>query len=65
MGLWKLANCQYYSDTHADYNIHCGRKVHQLHQLLEGMFHNDPWELIVTFLNDIEGQEKSLDLIDE
>jgi len=39
--------------------------VDLLHQLLKGLFKDHSWEWIVSFLIDIYGQEKGLDLIDE
>ena len=39
--------------------------VDRLHQLLKGLFKDHTWEWIVSFLKDIYGQEKGLDLIDE
>ena len=39
--------------------------VDRLHQLLKGLFKDHTWEWMVSFLKDIYGQEKGLDLIDE
>ena len=39
--------------------------VDRLHQLLKGLFKDYTWEWIVSFLKDIYGLEKSLDLRDE
>jgi hypothetical protein len=39
--------------------------VDRLHQLLKGLFKHPTWEWIISFLKDIYGEEKGLDLIDE
>jgi len=65
VGLWKIANCQNFADAHAGCNIYCLMNVDWLHQLLKGLFKDHTWEWIVSFLEDIYGQEKGLDLIDE
>jgi len=39
--------------------------VDRLHQLLKGLFKDHTWEWIVSFLKDIYGQGKGLNLIDE
>jgi hypothetical protein len=39
--------------------------VDRLHQLLKGFCNDHTWEWIVSFLEDIYGQEKGFDLIDE
>ena len=63
--LWKFANCPNFADAHAGCNIYSCMNVDRLHQLLKGLFKDHTWEWIVSFLKDIYGQEKGLDLIDE
>jgi len=63
--LWKFACCPHLPDAHAGCNIYSCMNVDWLHQLLKGLFKDHTWEWIVSFLKDIYGQEKSLDLIDE
>jgi len=65
VGLWKFADCPNFADAHAGCNIYSCMNVDRLHQLLKGLFKDHTWEWIVSFLKDIYGQEKGLDLIDE
>jgi hypothetical protein len=65
VGLWKFADCPNFANAHAGFNIYSCMNVDWLHQLLKGLFKDHTWEWIVSFLKDIYGQEKGLDLIDE
>jgi len=63
--MWKFADCPNFADAHAGCNIVSCMNVDQLHQLRKGLIKDHTWEWIVSFLKDIYGQEKGLDLIDE
>jgi hypothetical protein len=65
LGLSKFADCPNFADAHAGCNIYSCMNVDWLHQLPKGLFKDHTWEWIVSFLKDIYGQEKGLDLIDE
>ena len=65
VGLWKFADCPNFADAHAGCNIYSCMNVDHLHQLLKGLFIDPNWEWIVSFLKDIYGHKKGLDLIDE
>jgi len=65
VGLWKFADCPNFADVHAGCNIYSGMNVDWLHQILKGLFQDHTCECIVSFLKNIYGQEKGLDLIVE
>jgi hypothetical protein len=65
VGLWKFADFPNFADAHADCDIYSCMNVDLLHLLLKGLFKDHTWEWIVSFLKDINGQEKDLDVIDE
>jgi len=65
MGQWKFADCLNFANAHAGCNIYSCMNVDRLHQLLKGLYKDPTWEWIVSFLKDIYGQEKGLDLMDE
>jgi len=65
VGLWKFADCPNFADAPAGCNIYSCMNVDRLHQLLKGLLKDHTWEWIVSFLKDIYGQEKGLDLIEE
>jgi len=63
--LWKFADYPNFADAHVGCNIYSCMNVDRLHQLLKALFKDHTREWIVSFLKDIDGQEKGLDLIDE
>jgi hypothetical protein len=65
VGLWKFADYSNFADAHAGCNIYSFLILDWLHQLLKSSFRVHTGEWIVSFLKDIYGQEKGLDLIDE
>jgi hypothetical protein len=65
VGLWKFADCPNFADAHSGSNIYSCMHVDRLHQLLKGLCKYHTWEWIVSFLKDIYGQERDLDLTDE
>jgi hypothetical protein len=54
-----------FTNAHAGCIIYSCMIVDRLHQLPKVLFTHHTWEWIVSFLKDIYGQEKGLDLIDE
>jgi hypothetical protein len=65
VALWKFADCAHFADAHAGCNIYSCMNVDWLHQLLKGLCKDHTWEWIVSFLKEMYGKEKGLDLIDE
>jgi hypothetical protein len=65
VGLWKFADCPNFANAHSGSNIYSCMNVDRLHQLLKGLCKYHAWEWIVSFLKDIYGQERDLDLTDE
>ena len=60
-----FADCPHFADALPGCNIYSCVNVDWLRQLLNGLFNDHTWEWIVSFLKDIYGQEKSLDLRDD
>jgi len=69
-GCWEgegvaFANIPKFANAHAGYNIYRLMNVDRLHQLLECLFKEYTWDLIVGCLKNIYGQENGFNLIDK